>query len=75
MQFEGIYTPVVTPHTSTYDIDQDKFSDTIELLIGAGVSGLIVAGTTGEYYAQTAEERIQNRRQHSVCRSCETGGC
>ncbi len=59
MQFEGIYTPVVTPHTSTFDIDQDKFTETIELLIGAGVSGLIVAGTTGEYYAQTAEERIQ----------------
>ena len=59
MQFEGIYTPVVTPHTSTFDIDQDKFAETIELLIGAGVSGLIVAGTTGEYYAQTAEERIQ----------------
>ena len=59
MRFEGIYTPVVTPHTSTFDIDQDKFAETIELLIGAGVSGLIVAGTTGEYYAQTAEERIQ----------------
>ena len=59
MQFEGIYTPVVTPHTSTFDIDQDKFAETIELLIGAGVSGLIVAGTTGEYYAQTAEERIE----------------
>ena len=59
MRFEGIYTPVVTPHTSTFDFDQGKFAETIELLIGAGVSGLIVAGTTGEYYAQTAEERIQ----------------
>ena len=26
---------------------------------GAGVHGLIVAGTTGEYYAQTPEERIE----------------
>ena len=59
MQFEGIYTPLVTPHTSAFDIDRGKFTETIELLIGAGVSGLIVAGTTGEYYAQTAEERIE----------------
>jgi len=53
MKFEGIYTPLVTPHTDTFDIERDKFAETIELLIGAGVSGLIVAGTTGEYYAQT----------------------
>ena len=59
MQFEGIYTPLVTPHTSHFDIDRDKFADTIELLIGAGVSGLIVAGTTGEYYAQTVDERVE----------------
>ena len=26
--------------------------------INAGVAGLIIAGTTGEYYAQTAEERV-----------------
>ena len=58
MQFEGIYTPVVTPHTSSYEIDKAAFAATIEFLIGAGVHGLIVAGTTGEYYAQTAEERV-----------------
>jgi len=59
MKFEGIYTPVVTPHTDSFDIDRDKFAETIELLIEAGVAGLIVAGTTGEYYAQTTEERIE----------------
>jgi len=29
------------------------------LLISTGVHGLIVAGTTGEYYAQSAEERVE----------------
>lgn len=58
MHFEGIYTPVVTPHTGSYDIDKAAFEATIEFLIGAGVHGLIVAGTTGEYYAQTGEERV-----------------
>jgi len=58
MKFEGIYTPVVTPHTAEFEIDQDKFVQTIDMLIDAGVAGLIVAGTTGEYYAQSNEERL-----------------
>ena len=59
MQFEGIYTPVVTPHRDDYSIDRTAFAAIIEHLISAGVHGLIIAGTTGEYYAQTAEERIE----------------
>jgi len=59
MNFEGIYTPLVTPFSNNFDIEKDRFADIIELLISAGVHGLIVAGTTGEYYAQSAEERVQ----------------
>ncbi len=59
MKFEGIYTPLVTPHTDTFAIDSGKFEATINMLIEAGVSGLIVAGTTGEYYAQTSDERLE----------------
>jgi 4-hydroxy-tetrahydrodipicolinate synthase len=59
MKFEGIYTPVVTPHNSAFEIDHSRFEQVINMLIDAGVSGLIVAGTTGEYYAQTAEERVE----------------
>ena len=58
MQFEGIYTPVVTPHDADFSINKDKFAEVIEFLIDKGVNGLIVAGTTGEYYAQTPEERL-----------------
>ncbi len=58
MQFEGIYTPVVTPYHDDFSLNEDALADTIEHLIGAGVHGLIIAGTTGEYYAQTPEERI-----------------
>ena len=35
------------------------FEKAIEHLIASGVHGIIVAGTTGEYYAQTAEERVE----------------
>ncbi len=59
MKFEGIYTPIVTPHNERFEIDEEKFTATIDLLIEAGVAGLIVAGTTGEYYAQTNEERVR----------------
>lgn len=58
MQFEGIYTPVVTPHNEDHSINEAAFEAVIEDLIGAGVHGLIVAGTTGEYYAQSVEERF-----------------
>ena len=59
MKFEGIYTPVVTPFNDAFELQKDQFSDTIEMLIDVGVNGLIVAGTTGEYYAQTADERLE----------------
>ena len=57
MRFEGIYTPAVTPHDEAGGIDRSRFGELMERLIAAGVDGIIVAGTTGEYYAQTAEER------------------
>lgn len=63
MRFEGIYTPVVTPHRADFSIDMDKFAETIDFLIEAGVSGLVIAGTTGEYYAQSPEERIALMRR------------
>ena len=59
MRFEGIYTPVVTPHNDDFTINRDRYAETIEHLIKSGVHGLIVAGTTGEYYVQSMEERIE----------------
>ncbi|MEQ8444225.1 MAG: dihydrodipicolinate synthase family protein [Alphaproteobacteria bacterium] len=58
MRFEGIYTPVATPCRDDFSIDKDRFAEVIEFLIASGVHGLIIAGSTGEYYAHTPEERI-----------------
>lgn len=63
MQFEGIWTPVVTPYHDDFSLNEKALSEVIELLIGAGVHGLIVAGTTGEYYAQSFEERVDLARK------------
>lgn len=57
MDFYGIYTPVITPHHDDYSINEAGYGDVIESLISAGVHGIIIAGTTGEYYAQTMAER------------------
>ena len=59
MQFEGIYTPVVTPYFDDFSLNRDALAQTIDHLIAAGVHGLIVAGTTGEYYAQSGDERFE----------------
>lgn len=58
MQFNGIYTPVITPYNDDYSIDKKAFSEALEALIAAKVHGIIVAGSTGEYYAQTQQERL-----------------
>ncbi|NGQ91756.1 dihydrodipicolinate synthase family protein [Rhodobacter sp. HX-7-19] len=59
MRFEGIYTPVITPHREDGSIDRDAFAAQIDWLIEAGVHGLINGGSTGEYYAQSMEERLE----------------
>ena len=62
MKFQGIYPPLITPHTADGAIDRDGFVAVVEHLIAAGVHGLIVGGTTGEYYAQSSEERVELMR-------------
>jgi 4-hydroxy-tetrahydrodipicolinate synthase len=59
MKFEGIYTPVITPHRADGSIDRDAFVAMIEYLVSSGVHGIINGGSTGEYYAQSMEERIE----------------
>ncbi|WP_438954938.1 dihydrodipicolinate synthase family protein [Cognatiyoonia sp.] len=58
MQFEGIYTPIVTPYHENFSLNEAVLAQTVEHLIAAGVHGIIVAGSTGEYYAQSEEERV-----------------
>lgn len=59
MKFEGIYTPIVTPYNEDFSINRDTFAEVVEHLIETGVSGIVLAGTTGEYYAQSPEERVE----------------
>ena len=58
MSFKGIIPPVITPFHEDGSIDRDGFVAVLEHLIGAGVHGIVIGGTTGEYYAQSRDERI-----------------
>lgn len=58
MKFEGIYTPAVTPLGPDGHIDKKAFAAVLESLIEARVHGIIIGGSTGEYYAHTAQERF-----------------
>ena len=59
MNFEGIYTPVITPFNENGTIDWESYGKVIEWQIENGVAGIIVGGSTGEFYALSKEERIQ----------------
>jgi 4-hydroxy-tetrahydrodipicolinate synthase len=58
VKFEGIYTPAVTPLQKDGAIDKKAFAEVIEYLIEAKVQGIVIGGSTGEYYAHTAQERF-----------------
>src|ERR1700684_4599032 len=48
MHIHGIIPPVVTPMKPNEDVDFDRLRSHIDHLIGKGVHGIFVLGTTGE---------------------------
>ncbi|TCL76981.1 4-hydroxy-tetrahydrodipicolinate synthase [Hydrogenispora ethanolica] len=55
----GIIPPVITPFTKEGAINRPVFRQLLNRLIDAGVHGIFVAGSQGEFYALEREERIQ----------------
>jgi 4-hydroxy-tetrahydrodipicolinate synthase len=58
MVLEGVYTPCVTPFDEDGELDLSAYAEVIEFGLEAGIRGIVPAGTTGEYYAMTFEERV-----------------
>jgi len=46
--FKGCYTALITPFTDDYKVDYEGLTQLVEFQISQGVSGILVAGTTGE---------------------------
>lgn len=62
MQYTGIHVPAITPFLGEADnfaIDEAAFRQTLQHLIDSGVDGIVIGGTTGEYYAMSSEERLK----------------
>jgi 4-hydroxy-tetrahydrodipicolinate synthase len=57
-QFNGIYTPIVTPYRDDGTVHWDALADVVDFLLAAGVHGVISGGSTGENYTQTVAERV-----------------
>ena len=58
LHIEGVYVPVVTPFDAAGELDLATFERVVNWCVDAGVSGIVVGGTTGEYYALTPDERL-----------------
>ena len=56
MNLEGTFTAIVTPFHEDGSIDYDSFARLIEDQIKAGISGIVVLGTTGESPTISPEE-------------------
>ena len=46
--FKGCYTALITPFADDYKVDYEGLAQLVEFQISQGVSGILVAGTTGE---------------------------
>lgn len=55
--FHGVFAALVTPMKANEEIDDANLAAFTDHLIGQGVHGLVPLGSTGEYYALSAEER------------------
>ena len=57
-QFNGIYTPIVTPYCDDGTVNWDALADVVDFLLAADLHGVISGGSTGENYTQTVAERV-----------------
>lgn len=56
-KLHGIFAALVTPMKANQDIDYSRLESFTDHLVRSRIHGLIPLGSTGEYYALSAEER------------------
>lgn len=57
--FQGVCTAIVTPFTSSGEVDFEAFDRLIDRQLNAGVSAICVCGTTGESATLTEKEQVE----------------
>lgn len=61
--FQGVLTALVTPMTSSGDLDLAALSRLVERQLAGGIHGLVPCGTTGEAPTLSVDEHIEVIRQ------------
>jgi 4-hydroxy-tetrahydrodipicolinate synthase len=56
-KFHGVFAALITPMKANEEVDYAKLGTFADHLIRQGIHGLIPLGSTGEYYALSADER------------------
>src|SRR5579859_1120419 len=56
---KGIFPPVVTPFNARGNIDEGGFCENLRRYAGVGLSGIVVAGSTGEAPYLAEGERLR----------------
>jgi 4-hydroxy-tetrahydrodipicolinate synthase len=59
MLLRGIIPPVVTPFRDDESLDLPSLRTHIDRQLAAGVDGIVVLGTTGEFYALSEAEMLR----------------
>lgn len=57
--FAGVWTAIATPFTSKLDVDYSGFKRLLKMQADAGVTGVVVSGTTGETPTLTNDEKLE----------------
>ena len=57
VDWHGPMPSVITPYDAEGGIDEDAFLENIEHCIGYGMTGLMVAGNSGDFWSLSVDER------------------
>ncbi|MDP6785540.1 MAG: dihydrodipicolinate synthase family protein [Rhodospirillales bacterium] len=68
--WKGVFTPIVTPFTPDGAFDEAAVRQVVDQQIAEGAHGIIAAGSTGEWFSLTDDERI---RLFEVCKEQVAG--
>lgn len=59
VSWAGVFPAIVTPFARDGGMDLKSFASLLDLLIREGISGVVVAGSTGEFYSLSDRERVE----------------
>lgn len=58
-RLEGIFLPIITPFDRRGEVDLGLFRENVSRYVGIGLSGIVIAGSTGEAPFLTERERLR----------------